>query len=160
MAAQLTSKASEFFEAVNKLAALDIENREFHCDTCRTTFCSIQEKARVFLSSKDKDDSKITFSLAQLDFARDIIMGRVCSGRSRRVAFDPNEVRSVSCVHIEWAEERRHEHDDEGNQLKSFIKGKDGKVKLFKVPVHCSNTVTGTRAQIGEFKTLCEEHRS
>lgn len=146
-----------FLEAVTKLAALDIESRQFHCEVCRTTFCDLQEKAQFFLST---EDDKVTFSVKQLEFARAIIMGRLCSARkgfidrSVRRQIDPTEQVTVQCVHNDWTTETRKDKDGK------FIKGKDGKRKQFSVSVRCPEVITGTRADIGQLNTRCSNHQA
>lgn len=158
MAAVNTSPRFEvFLEAVTKLANLDLENRQFHCEPCRITFCELQEKAQLFLST---EDDKVTFSVKQLEFARAIIMGRACSARkgfidrSVRRQIDPTEQVTVQCVHNDWTTETRKGKDGK------FIKGKDGKRKQFSVPVRCSEMITGTRAEIGQLNTRCPNHQA
>lgn len=135
----ISVKTQAFLASRAKLAGLDVEGHEFCCGAHQKVFFEIQQRA-----ASDK-----TLSLNQVDFARDIWMGRA----SHKVSsVDPNAVPRdgirVKCVHR--LVEERSVFDEDGNATGETVT----------VFVPCGKAITGTRAQIGEWGTRCEEHRS
>lgn len=163
----MTPKAEEFFARVTKLAGLDIENYEFHCEECQKVFCSIQSQAERFVGdagAMPTGRQPATFSVKQLDFARNIFTKKGCAAKkattsnTRGASFDPNEVIERPCVHKDKETYFKKETKD-GVELRTYIK-ENGKKKEFTRLVPCTNMVRGTRAQIGAMKTMCTEHQA